>query len=302
MEIAQDIKHFLMTRRAKITPAQVGLPTSSRRRVTGLRREEVAVLAGVSPEYYIQIERGDIAGVSEQVLLAIANALQLDEAETTHLFDLARAVTGKSEKRATQKRPSFQQVPQGVQALMDAMVTAPALVQNGHLDIVGANALGRALYAGVYERATGRPNLARFVFLNDRAEDVFPEREKVADVVVALLRVEATRSPYSKAVTGLIGELATRSTEFRTRWAAHDVQAHRRGTKQFRHPLVGDLTLAFEALEIAGTTGLTLIGYTAEPGSASHEALQLLASWTATGQEATAPQRADSAAPSPRTE
>lgn len=281
MDIAKDIKDFLMSRRARITPDQVGLPSGRRRRVVGLRREEVAHLAGVSVEYYVQIERGNVAGVSDEVLHAVAAALQLDEEETTHLFDLARAATSTKSRRARGHalRP---QVPESIQALMDSMITAPAVVQNGHLDIVGANALGRALYVDVFARASNPPNLARFIFLDARAGDVFPAWEKAADDAVGLLRVEAARSPYSGAVTGLIGELATRSEEFRTRWAAHDVRAHRRGVKQFRHPVVGDLTLRFDALEIAAATGLTLVGYTAEPGSSSDDALRLLASWTAT--------------------
>ncbi|SFW79928.1 helix-turn-helix domain-containing protein [Amycolatopsis australiensis] len=277
MEIAKDIREFLMTRRAKITPEQAGLVAGGRRRVAGLRREEVASLAGVSAEYYVQIERGHVAGVSDEVLHAIATALQLDDVETAHLFDLARAATRR--KRPTRARPS---VPESVQALLDSMVTAPAIVQNGHLDIVAANALGRVLYGDVFARATGAPNLARFIFLDGRADELFPDWAKAADDSVALLHVEAARSPYSKAVTGLVGDLATRSDEFRTRWAAHDVVAHRRGTKRFRHPVVGELTLRFEALEVTSAAGLTLIGYTAEPGSPSAEALQLLASWTAT--------------------
>jgi transcriptional regulator with XRE-family HTH domain len=297
MEISKDInelkdllKDFLKTRRAKITPDQVGLPSGGRRRVAGLRREEVALLAGVSVEYYVQIERGNVAGVSVEVLHAIAAALQLNEEETTHLFDLARAATaGAVERRLAQGRTTGEQIPEGVQALMDAMVAAPAIVQNGHQDVLGANALGRALYADVFERARGRPNLARFVFLDDRAHELFPEWEKVADVSAAMLHVEAARSPDSMAVTGLIGELATRSTEFRTRWAAHDVVAHVRGSKQFHHHVVGDLTLRWEALEIVSAPGITVIGYTAEPGSASHEALQLLASWSAPEQNATTP-------------
>ncbi|MFH8337292.1 hypothetical protein [Streptomyces sp. AM6-12] len=178
-------------------------------------------------------------------------------------------------------------VPPGVQALMDALVEAPAVVQNGRLDILGGNALGRALYAPVFERAgDAPPNLARFLFLDERAGETFPEREDAADVAVALLQVAAARSPCSRAVTGLVGELATRSTEFRTRWAAHDIRAHRRGSKRFRHPAVGDLTLDFEALEIAGGDGLTLFGYTALPDTPAREALRLLASWAATEQRA----------------
>ncbi|MFD8809130.1 helix-turn-helix domain-containing protein [Streptomyces sp. NPDC059597] len=279
METAKEIKDFLTTRRAKITPDQVGLPVAGRRRVPGLRREEVALLAGVSAEYYVQIERGQVAGVSEEVLHAIAGALRLDDVETAHLFDLARAAgkTGRKQTRAPRR-----QVPEALQALIDTMVTAPAIVQNAHLDIVAANALGRALYGAVYEHQPEPPNLARFIFLADRAEETFPAWEKAADDAVALLRVAAAKAPYAKAITQLVGELATRSGEFRTRWAAHDVRAHRSGTKEFRHPAVGDLTLRFEALDAAGATGLSVIGYTAEPGSPSYEALTLLASWAAT--------------------
>ncbi|WP_405551389.1 helix-turn-helix domain-containing protein [Streptomyces sp. NBC_01171] len=279
METAKEIKDFLTTRRAKITPDQVGLPVVGRRRVPGLRREEVALLAGVSAEYYVQIERGQVAGVSDEVLRAVAGALRLDEVETAHLFDLAHAA-GKAGRKQT--RTPRRQVPEPLQALIDAMVTAPAIVQNGHLDIVAANPLGRALYGAVYEHQPEPPNLARFIFLADRAEETFPAWEKAADDAVALLRVAAAKAPYAKAITSLVGELATRSAEFRTRWAAHDVRAHRSGTKKFRHPAVGDLTLRFEALDAAGASGLSVIGYTAEPGSPSHEALTLLASWAAT--------------------
>ncbi|MEV0063179.1 helix-turn-helix transcriptional regulator [Nocardia sp. NPDC050718] len=284
MEFAEDIKEFLTTRRAKIVPGQVGLPTSGRRRVAGLRREEVALLAGVSAEYYIRIERGRVDGVSDDVLHAIASALRLDEAETEHLFDLARAATIRPGRRRGQA-PKREQVPEGILALMDSM-TAPAVVQNGCLDLLGANTLGRVLYGPVYERQTGTPNLARFLFLDPRAGEVFPEWERAIDEVVALLRVETTRAPQSTALTGLIGELATRSAEFRTRWAAHDVRVHRRGSKTFRHPVVGTLPLRYEALEIGGTAGLTLMGFTAVPGSTADEALRLLSSWAATEQTA----------------
>ncbi|MFF0384252.1 helix-turn-helix domain-containing protein [Streptomyces sp. NPDC004286] len=291
METAKEIKDFLTTRRAKITPDQVGLPVVGRRRVPGLRREEVALLAGVSAEYYVQIERGQVAGVSEEVLHAIAGALRLDDVETAHLFDLARAAgkTGRKQTRAPRR-----QVTEALQALIDAMVTAPAIVQNDYLDIVAANHLGRALYEAVYAHQPEPPNLARFIFLNDRAEETFPAWEKAADDAVALLRTAAAKPPYTKAITHLVGELATRSTEFRTRWAAHDVRAHRSGTKEFRHPAVGDLTLRFEALDVTGAPGLAVIGYTAEPGSPSQQALTLLASLAAT-------ERVESAAATPRT-
>lgn len=273
-----------MTRRAKITPEQVGLLPGRRRRVAGLRREEVAQLAGVSIDYYTQIERGNVAGVSDEVLSAIVRALNLDDAETTHLFDLVRAANTKSGIGRPRGR-GHTVVPGGVQALMDSMVTAPAIVVNGHLDIVAANALGRALYAPVFARATGTPNLARFVFfdavVDAQAAQVFPDWNAVAEDVVALLHSEAARSPNSPAVTRLIGDLATRSDQFRLRWAAHNVKAHRQGIKKFWHAHVGELELTYNALDITGVGGLTMFGYTAEPQSRSEEALRLLASWTA---------------------
>jgi transcriptional regulator with XRE-family HTH domain len=277
VDIRKDFKDFLITRRARISPEQVGLPPGRRRRVPGLRREEVAQLAGVSVEYYTQIERGNIAGVSDGVLHAVARALGLSEAEVTHLFDLVRAVTSK----ARPPRRVGRALPDGVQALLDSMVTAPAVVLNGHLDIVAANALGRALYAPLFDRATATPNLARFIFFDAAADRVFPEWDIAADDAVSLLRAEAARSPDSPAVTGLVGELATRSHQFRTRWAAHNVKAHRHGSKRFRHSDVGELSLTYNVFDITGVGGLSLIGYTAEPHSRSDEALRLLASWTA---------------------
>jgi hypothetical protein len=237
------------------------------------------MLAGVSAEYYVQIERGGVSGVSDEVLHAIATALRLDDEETKHLFTLARAASTRPRRRNAPR--ARVEVPEPVQALVDAMITAPAVVQNGHLDIVAVNALGRALYADVFDRSDGVPNLARFIFLDRRAGETFPDWNHAADDAVAILRSEAARSPYSAAVTGLVGELATRSDEFRTRWATHDIKAHRRGTKRFHHPVVGDLTLRFEALEVASAAGLTLFGFTAEPGSPSEESLRLLSSWAA---------------------
>ncbi|MGK2317630.1 helix-turn-helix transcriptional regulator [Gordonia rhizosphera NBRC 16068] len=284
MEITKDIRDFLMARRAEITPEQVGLPSGARRRVPGLRREEVAQLAGVSTEYYTQIERGHVDGVSDEVLGAIVSTLRLNDEETAHLFDLVRAATTKRSPRRSRPR-SGRMMPAGVQALMDAMVTAPAIVINGHLDIIGANALGRAVYGPLYTRTgSTTPNIARFTFLDPRADEVFPDWRRSADDAVALLRVEAARSPDSTAVTGLIGELATRSDEFRVRWAAQQVKAHRRGVKRFIHPDVGELTLRFEVLDLTSAAGLAMIGYTAEPGSTSEQSLQLLSSLIVTEQ------------------
>jgi transcriptional regulator with XRE-family HTH domain len=277
MDIAKDIKDFLMSRRARITPEQVGLPPGRRRRVPGLRRAEVAQLAGVSIEYYTQVERGNVAGVSDDVLRAVARALQLGEAEETHLFDLVRAATSKGD-RTRSARPEGRTIPDGVQALLDSMVTAPAIVINGHLDLMAANALGRALYAPVFARAKATPNLARFMFLDATAAQFFPDWAREAEDVVALLRAEAARSPDSPEVTSLIGELETRSEQFRTSWAAHNVKAHRHGVKRFRHSDVGELSLTYNVFAITSVGGLSLIGHTAEPHSRSDEALRLLAS------------------------
>jgi transcriptional regulator with XRE-family HTH domain len=282
VNFAKDIKDFLMTRRARITPEQVGLPPGRRRRVPGLRREEVAQLAGVSIEYYTQVERGNVAGVSAEVLRAVARALQLGEAEETHLFDLVRAATGKGD-RTQSARIAETTLPDGVQELLDSMATAPAIVINGQLDLVAANALGRALYGPVLAGAKAMPNLARFMFLDPTAEQFFPDWSREADDVVALLRAEAARAPDSPVVSRLIGELATRSEPFRTSWAAHNVKAHRHGVKRFRHSDVGELSLTYNVFDITGVGGLSLIGHTAEPQSRSDEALRLLASVCTTG-------------------
>ena len=308
MDINPDIKGFLTTRRARITPEEIGLPPGRRRRVPGLRREEVAQLAGVSLEYYTQIERGKVSGVSTEVLDAVAAALRLSEAERAHLFDLVRAGAVQPARRRAAPRPGVA-LPEGVQELLDALVGAAAVVITGHLDVVAANALGRALYAPVFDRAapvfdraapvfdraapvsdratataTTTPNLARSVFLDPSADAVFPDWASAADDVVALLRVEAARRPESAAIIALIGELATRSEPFRTRWAAHNVKAHHHGVKRFRHRAIGDVSLTYNAFELPGAHGLSLIGYTAPAGSPAEQSLRLLASWVATEQ------------------
>ena len=276
-----DIRDFLITRRARVTPERVGLPAGgSRRRVPGLRREEVAVLAGVSTDWYTRLEKGHIRGVSDQVLSAVAGALLLDDAETAHLFHLARAAKPMRAPRRRTPAP----LPASLQHLLDAMTGAAAFVRNGRLDIIATNALGRALYAPVLDEPAWRGNIARFNFLDRRAADFFPDYPGSMDVTVALLRTEAGRDPYSRELSELVGELATRSTEFRTRWGAHDVRTHRTGLKHFHHPVVGDIRLAYDSLDVrsAGTEHLVLNGYTAAPGSEADDQLRLLASWAAT--------------------
>jgi transcriptional regulator with XRE-family HTH domain len=275
-----DIREFLTSRRARVTPAQVGLPAyGDHRRVPGLRREEVALLAGVSVDYYTRMERGNLSGVSDTVLEALARALTLDDAERSHLFDLARAA--QPEPPARRRRPTRQRIRPSVQRILDAMTAAPAFVRNGRLDIVAANELGYALYS--LHVAPGRPaNTARFTFLDPRARDFYLDWDHVADEVVAILRSEAGRDPYDRGLTELVGELSTRSETFRTKWAAHNVRFHDTGLKRLHHPIVGDLELTYESMELSADHGLTMFAYTAEPGSSSAQNLDLLASWAAT--------------------
>jgi transcriptional regulator with XRE-family HTH domain len=287
VQTRSEIREFLTSRRARLTPDQVGLTAYGPRRVPGLRREEVAVLAGVSVPYYTRLERGDLSGVSEGVLEALAGALQLDDAERAHLFDLARAAGPMAKRR---RRSAPKRIRPSVQRLLDAITGAPALVQNGRLDVLAANQLGRALYSELFRDPARPVNHARFTFLNPSAHDLYPDWDRGANDGVALLRAEAGRHPYDRDLTDLIGELSTRSDEFRVRWAAHDVRLHQTGAKRFHHPVVGDLTLTFEMMELAADPGLNLLTYTAEPGSKSEEALNLLGSWAATvEQEPTAP-------------
>jgi transcriptional regulator with XRE-family HTH domain len=280
-----EIRDFLTTRRAKVTPEQAGLPAyGGHRRVAGLRREEVALLAGVSVDYYTRLERGNLSGVSDSVLEALARALHLDDAERAHLFDLARTANTTVASARGRRRPTSKLRP-AVQRLLDAMTMAPAYVRNGRLDVLGANPLGRAVFAPVFDTAAVRPNLARFIFLDPAAQEFYQDWDSLAGDTVALLRAEAGRDPYDRGLTDLIGELSTRSEVFRTWWAAHDVRLHRSGVKRLCHPVVGELTLAYESLDLIADTGLRLNAYTAEAGSPSQEALDLLASWSATPHE-----------------
>jgi hypothetical protein len=188
---------------------------------------------------------------------------------------------------STRGRPS-RHVRPGVQRLLDAMTMAPAYVRNGRLDVLAVNPLGRAVFAPLFDTAAATPNIARFIFLDAAAQDFYTEWKTLAGDTVALLRAEAGRDPHDRALTDLIGELSTRSDVFRTWWAAHNVRLHRTGIKHLHHPVVGDLTLAFESMDLTADQGLRLNAYTAEPGSPSQDALNLLASWTAAPPERTA--------------
>ena len=280
METKKEIREFLTSRRARITPEQAGLPTYGARRVPGLRREEVAVLAGVSVPYYTRLERGDMSGASEGVLEALARALQLDDAERAHLFDLARAAQPAGARpRRRQAKPRIR--PE-IQWTLDAITGAAAYVGNDRLDILATNELGRALFSELYAAPARPANHARFVFLDPRAEAFYADWDRAARETAAILRSAAGRDPYDRDLSDLVGELATQSEAFRTHWAAHNVRFHATAVKHFHHPVVGELSLSFNRLDVAADHGLTLFTYAAEPGSRSEEALNLLGSWAAT--------------------
>jgi transcriptional regulator with XRE-family HTH domain len=279
-ELRSDVREFLTSRRAKITPQQAGLPAGRIRRVPGLRRTEVASLAGMSVEYYSRLERGNLAGVSEGVLEALSRALELDEAERAHLHDLARAATPRPTPR---KGAQPESVRQSLRATLDAITTAPAVINNGRGDMVAANALALALFSEMFVSSPRRPvNNARFVFLDPRATSFYRDWSKAADDTVAILRTQAGQDPHNRALSDLVGELSTQSEEFRTRWAAHNVRQHFTGTKRVRHPAVGDIELTYEVFDVSTDSDLRLIVYTTQPGSTSEDALKLLGSWTAT--------------------
>jgi len=281
VDIRSEIREFLTSRRARISPEEIGVETRGPRRVPGLRRNEVAALAGVSLEYYTRLERGNLAGVSASVLEAIARALRLDDAERAHLADLARncgpAVGRRSPRPSRAVRPSLQR-------MLDALTGAPGLVLNGRTDLVAANALGRALFSPLYERGD-KPNHALFVFLDERAGQFWTDWSRVADDAVALLHVQAARQPHNQALAEVIGQLSTRSDQFRVRWARHDVRAHTTGRKRVHHPVAGPLELSFEVLTPAADDDQVLVVYGVEPGSPSQDALRLLAGWAATLQQ-----------------
>jgi transcriptional regulator with XRE-family HTH domain len=293
-DLRTEIREFLSTRRARITPEQSGLPVfGGNRRVKGLRREEVAMLAGVSVDYYVRMERGNLAGASDSVLDALDTALQLDDAERDHLFALARQAQASTTRRPRTPpvtvRPAIQQV-------LDAITDAPAWVRNGRHDIIAMNDLARALYSPVLADPRRPANTTRFVYLHPQAaEEFFVDYDTVARDAAAMLRLEAGRNPHDKALIALVGELSTQSELFRQRWASQDVRFHRSGRKRLRHPSVGQLDLDFEALELPSEPGLQLNIYTAAAGTPSADALKLLASWAASqdqlGTEHDAPSR-----------
>lgn len=270
-----------MSRRAQITPDMAGLPFAGAddRRVPGLRREEVAMLAGVSVEYYTRLERGNLRGASQSVLEALARALQLNDDERAYLFDLARSA-GTPPKKVKQQEPA---VTDAVQQVLDSMCV-PAVVMNSRMDIVAANELGRALYPGPFSMA-GQPNFARFAFLDPRAAEFYDQFDSAKNFTVSVLRASAGRNPLDTKLSDLIGELAARSTDFTERWGKHNVLRHSQGQKTFHHPGVGRLELIYTDLALPGDPTVSITTYTAVPGSPTADSLALLGTWAQSQEE-----------------
>lgn len=280
-DMSAEVREFLSSRRARLTPEQAGLTLyGGNRRVAGLRREEVAMLAGVSVDYYVRLERGNLSGASESVLDALANALRLDEAEREYLFDLAKA-SGPG-RRARLSRQLDKTVSPAVMQVLDAFTGAPAWVRNGRFDIIAANQLGRALYSPVFDDLKRPVNTTRFTYLNPAARDFWRDYDMITQDAAAMLRLEVGRNPHDPELIRLVGELSMQSELFRQRWASQDVKFHRSGVKRIHHPIVGDLDLNFESMDLPSSPGLVINVYTAPAGSPSADGLKLLASWAAT--------------------
>jgi transcriptional regulator with XRE-family HTH domain len=278
IEHRTEVREFLESRRARLTPDQAGLPAyGGNRRVKGLRREEAAMLSGISVAYYVRLERGNLSGTSDSVLDALARALQLDDVEREHLFTLART-SGPARPRRTASPP----VRPAVHQVLDTITGAPALIRNGRHDVVAMNRLARVLFAPALADPRRPVNLTRFVFLHPHSGDVFVDWESAARETAAMLRREAGRTPHDKALSDLIGELSTQSEFFRECWAAHDVRVHRSGRKRLRHSAVGQLDLDYESMDLASDPGLTLTVYTAPEGSPTADSVAMLASWAET--------------------
>jgi transcriptional regulator with XRE-family HTH domain len=281
MDHREEVREFLMSRRARVDPEQVGLPPGNDRRVPGLRRGEAAALAGVSVEYYARLERGAIAGASDAVLDGLARALMMDDAEREHLYRLAERSTGTETPRGS-KAPKVWRPSPSIQWFLDSMDSAAGMIGNGRTDLLAWNALGGALMDEMIQSATtSPPNFARFIFLEPVARRFYPDWDTVAGINAAQLRTEAGRDPHDKQLHDLVGELSTRSDHFRRLWARHDVWQHQTGTKRYHHHVVGDLELHFNGLDLVGQPGVQLTVLTAEPGTSDHEALRLLGTWSA---------------------
>ncbi|HKU35685.1 MAG TPA: helix-turn-helix transcriptional regulator [Paenarthrobacter sp.] len=278
MDSRSEISNFLTSRRAKLTPEQAGVPLyNGARRVPGLRREEVAQLAGVSVDYYARLERGKISSASREVIEAVARALQLNEDERNHLLDLTRI----TQRVAPRRKPSNRTVVRpGVQSVLDS-IDAPAFIQNARLDRLASNRIGRALYSLPEDGSGDRYNYAHYLFLDSRAPRFHRDFDTAKRNVVALLHAASAQDPYDKELIGIVGTLSTQSPEFRSLWASHDVFRYRSGQKMLTHSAVGDLEFGYESFELSTDPGLVMLVYTVEPGSATADAMRILASWTA---------------------
>lgn len=281
MDDHSEVREFLRTRRDRITPEQAGIIGGGHRRVPGLRREEVAFLAGVSVDYYARLERGNLAGVSDEVLSAIGTVLRLDDAEATYLQDLARAA--QPQPVARRRKPARENaIRPSLQRFLDSITGSAVWIRNERMDFIAGNALGRAVYAPVLEDPSSQGgNNALFAFLSPAARNYYIDWDKGADDIVATLRLSTGKNPRDKGLSDLIGELVTRSDEFSRRWASHNVRFHRSGIKRLHHPLVGDLELSYEAMQLPDSPGWTMFAFTAEPGTPSDERLKMLGSLTA---------------------
>jgi transcriptional regulator with XRE-family HTH domain len=278
LDLRTEIREFLRSRRARIAPEMAGLPAyGSKRRVKGLRREEVALLAGISVEYYVRIERGSLAGTSEGVLDALATALQLDDVERDHLFHLARQFGAPTGRR---HREPVAAVRPALQEMLDAISGAPALIRNTRHDLLAVNQLGRALFSPVLADPRRPANTARFVYLNPSdAEAFFVDYDHAGRNTAAMLRMELGRNPRDDELIALVGELSTRSQLFRQHWESRDVRLHGSGSKRVNHPVVGRLDLNFESMDLPTEPGLQLNVYTVPAGGPAADNLALLASW-----------------------
>ncbi|SDT04151.1 Transcriptional regulator, contains XRE-family HTH domain [Brevibacterium sandarakinum] len=278
MDSRAEISSFLNSRRARLSPEEAGVPLySGSRRVPGLRREEVAHLAGVSSDYYARLERGKISGASREVLEAVARALKLDDDERDHLFNLVQITQRRSPRKKSSNRTI---VRPGIQSVLDSIDT-PALVQNARLDRLAFNRIGRALHSLPADGSHDQYNYAQWLFLDSRAKRFHRDYADAAHNVVALLHAATAQDPYDKELIEVIGTLSTQSDQFRTMWASHDVFRYRAGAKLLTHAEVGDLEFGYESFELSTDPGLVMLVYTVEPDSPTADAMKLLASWTA---------------------
>ncbi|MGW2841505.1 helix-turn-helix transcriptional regulator [Streptomyces sp. NPDC001493] len=279
MDQIVELGEFLRSCRARLDPAAVGMPRTARRRVPGLRREELAQLAGVSVDYYTRLEQGRSRTASPQILESLATALRLDHTEHAHLFDLANRRPAQP-RRSTPS--SAERVSPAVHQLLTTLDAAycPAFVLGRRTDVVASNSLSRALIADFDAMPANERNQSRFLFLDPAARDLYADWEAVAADTAAMLRMDAGRHPEDPKLGELVGELAVRSEHFSSYWAERRVHERTEGTKSYHHPVVGDLTVTYQALALPGDSDQTLFIYSTEPGSSSETALRLLATWS----------------------